>query len=294
MSISIFGLAAIVLCTIFQSRAVPTPPKINIYEQTNNKFQGDIASVPKHPSKTRNGIKFAQEKWTSAIIPYQISSAITVAKQATIIKAMAAIQSRSCVRFVQRTTQRNYVNIIKTTNGCYSNVGMSGGPQDLSLQDDSTGTCMTYDIVIHELLHAVGLYHEQSRYDRDQYITVNYANIAAGSADQFDIVPLSDSDVYQTAYDYRSVMHYDKSSFARSKGLLTIVPKQPGFLDIIGNVQDASEIDMTKIRRIYNCDSTPTKTCADAASPSICVTYLRFCNDANVAKSCQKTCNKCS
>lgn len=57
---------------------------------------------------------------------------------------------------------------------------MTQGAQDLSLQDDSTGTCMTHDIVVHELLHAVGLYHEQSRFDRNSYVTVNYNNIAAG------------------------------------------------------------------------------------------------------------------
>lgn len=61
-------------------------------------------------------------------------------------------------------------------------VGMIGrGAQDLNLQDSSSGTCMTFDTVVHELLHAVGLYHEQSRYDRDGYITVQYANIEPGT-----------------------------------------------------------------------------------------------------------------
>jgi astacin len=314
------------LCAVYQSNALPTPKKINVYEQKNNRFQGDIANIPKHPKKTRNGIKFdSRQKWTGAVIPYQISSQI--AKQSLVTDAMKAIEANTCVRFVQRQSNHpNYLNIIKTTDGCYSNVGMTRGSQDVSLQDDSTGTCMTPDIIIHELIHAVGLYHEQSRFDRDQYITVNYANIATGLADQFEIVTLDQSDVYNTKYDYYSVMHYDQYSFSKKNGLVTITTKDSAFQNIIGNVKTASEVDFKKIRSIYGCDTAQTKAppplvktnpppplvktnppppppvvtakpigrvCLDSAPLVLCLSFRNYCYDSFMIANCRSTCNAC-
>ena len=43
----------------------------------------------------------------------------------------------------------------------------------------------TTGTVIHELLHVLGAFHEQSRPDRDQYIRVEWNNIQSGKARQF-------------------------------------------------------------------------------------------------------------
>ena len=61
---------------------------------------------------------------------------------------------------------------------CYSYIGETGGAK----QDLSIGTgCKHKGIVIHEFMHALGFYHEQSRYDRDQYVRIDFSNILTGN-----------------------------------------------------------------------------------------------------------------
>ncbi len=60
---------------------------------------------------------------------------------------------------------------------CSSYIGKIGGPQNVSLA--VSGCVYTY-IVIHELMHAAGFWHEQSRSDRDDYVDINWDNIQTG------------------------------------------------------------------------------------------------------------------
>lgn len=46
-------------------------------------------------------------------------------------------------------------------------------------------SCVEPDIVIHELLHTIGLWHEHMRADRDDYIRVLYKNIEPGMKSKF-------------------------------------------------------------------------------------------------------------
>jgi len=56
-------------------------------------------------------------------------------------------------------------------------VGRIRGRQRLSLGNG----CVYTGTIIHEFLHAIGFYHEQSRPDRDQYIRVIRKNIQGGT-----------------------------------------------------------------------------------------------------------------
>lgn len=53
-------------------------------------------------------------------------------------------------------------------------MGRDGGQQLVSL---SAFGCLDRGIIQHELLHALGFYHEHTRSDRDQYVRINWENV---------------------------------------------------------------------------------------------------------------------
>lgn len=93
------------------------------------------------------------------------------------------INFMTCVKFVQwNGKDKDYLLIwpIKYPKGCWSFVGKHGGTQILSLQppDDVGPNCLgTEGRAVHELMHALGVFHEQSRWDRDKFVKINYDNI---------------------------------------------------------------------------------------------------------------------
>ena len=70
-------------------------------------------------------------------------------------------------------------------------------------------------IIMHELMHAAGFWHEQSRADRDDYISINWSNIQAGMEFNFLKYDLRKIDHLGAEYDTCSVMHYGAYAFAK-------------------------------------------------------------------------------
>ncbi|KAI6226087.1 Metalloendopeptidase [Aphelenchoides besseyi] len=95
--------------------------------------------------------------------------------------------------------------------------------------------------------------HEHQRYDRDDFITVRYDKIEPAFFSQFEKISRVESTVYNVEYDYKSIMHYSRDSFAAIPGDTTMETKNPNYQEIIGKTTDASPSDYIKICNIYKC-----------------------------------------
>ncbi|XP_063852923.1 astacin-like [Scylla paramamosain] len=231
--------------------ASPTVPLAAKAMYNPELFQGDIKGIAgQEPGHERAAILGSQYLWPGGVVPYIFGSSITSSQQSVILQAMNEFHSRTCIRFVPRTNQANFIEIVSNDNGCWSYVGKIGGMQRVSL--DVNG-CIYLGTAIHELMHAVGFYHEHTRNDRDSYLYIYYNNIIPGMAYNFD----KDTN-YQyvgEGYNYNSIMHYGTYSFSVQWGVLpTMVPTYPNVqLHEPWEKYSMEQSDANQINNLYGC-----------------------------------------
>lgn len=205
-------------------------------------FEGDILLPLDSITGAGVAVNRASLLWQDALIPYDIAP--NMPAQYRIFDAIAHWEEKTPIRFVRRTPENaaNYPDYVyfQPANGCWSYVGRVGGKQPIGLAlACSTGS------TIHEIGHAVGLWHEQSRADRNDYVTVYYENIISGMEHNFTQHIVDGQDL--GAYDYDSIMHYPRWAFSKN-GKDTIVPKGN---QEIGQRQTLSEGDIAAVRQLY-------------------------------------------
>ncbi len=148
-----------------------------------------------------------------------------------------------------RSVQNLGEQILLQNFRCYSYVGRQGGRQRISLEN---GACDVKGIAIHEMLHALGFFHEHNRSDRDDFITIVWKNVNKSQRnlfcsapaqlfcqnlssltkrpyfselkDQFTKLTPIQEDTLGAPYDYGSLMHYSKKAFTKN-GKDTMIPK---------------------------------------------------------------------
>jgi hypothetical protein len=184
--------------------------------------------------------------WTNGVVPYTIAS--NVPDPNRVDDAVRHIEEMTALRLVRRTAanaQRypNYIEIISNGNEGWSSsaIGMRGGRQVIRYSDRHP-----WPILVHEFLHAFGIYHEQSRSDRDDFVEIRWNNIQDNAIGNFQKKPGS---VDYFDYDYGSIMHYRGTSFAKDRSQPTIVPLQSGVT--IGQRSGMSYGDRQTIAKMY-------------------------------------------
>jgi uncharacterized protein (TIGR03437 family) len=245
---------------------------------------------------------------TSTCTNAPISGAVSPANQQIMRNAMNVIEGAPAtpttpaiprvanVRFLQCANNncsgvKNYLFIRDTTNDTTANpsdnscanaaannslVGMASGAQALNIV--SWGSQFS---IVHELLHALGMYHEQARADRDTYVDVTTlcANIQGGCVNNsiFNNDFNRKKGINYGPYDFDSVMQYGECAFSvstncpndptRPNGGRTILVKAPYNLQLspdgvpwqnlntgqsaIGQLRRLSELDKIIVASLY-------------------------------------------
>ena len=206
------------------------------------------------------GVGSDARQWPKGVVPYVIDGNVD---RAVVLDAMAQIEYRTGrinddtgndlpvgqrVNFVPRNGQDSYI-FITNGSGCHSAIGRTGGRQVVSLDRSSAGTCQTVGIAVHELSHALGLAHEQSRCDRDDFAAVHWDNIQAGYEGNFFKKCQDDGYRLIARYDEGSVMHYGPRSFSRNGGYT--ITSLRGRTDEMGQREGLSWSDVHSIQWMY-------------------------------------------
>lgn len=145
--------------------------------------------------------------WPFGIVGYTFSSNVSVLQRQIMLEAMAILESISAVRFVEKESWPT-IYIKDSNENSASNIGMTVGYLDLKITSWNNKM-----IIIHELAHALGFYHEQSRKDRDRFVRINWGNICNDFSHNFDKKDVGSTN--NIPYDFESIMHYGSYAFSK-------------------------------------------------------------------------------
>jgi hypothetical protein len=237
-------------------------------------FQSDIVLEKVDPIDPQRalpsfGIDYAQYLWPKVGSQYQIPYIIDSAS-GDLTNLNAAIAqfngTFSNIQFVARTSQADFVDFNFDPNNfsgeCETVVGRAGGEQQVG----GSGVC-TLATILHEMGHTLGLWHEQSRPDRNAYVSVNYGNLIKGSIGNFNQI-YDNAQTFGTYFDYASIMEYPAFSFSRNGG--PAVESIPGGIPL-SNQAGYTAADIDGIERLYGNAPTSVTVTSNPAGLQVIV-----------------------
>ncbi|CAJ0923052.1 unnamed protein product [Ranitomeya imitator] len=195
-----------------------------------------------------------------------------------ILDSMKDVEVSTCIRFVKRSVEKDFINI-EPLDGCYSHIGRLQGNQEVSLAFECVNRGK--GVVLHELLHVIGFWHEHSRADRDDYVIIRWKNIREGFDAQCCMIQTSEHEIEDLIqqfpgglnltstvqdymnnfckqettnmlvdYDLGSLLHYSSIAFSKNREI-TIEPRKTNVF--IGQRVKLSNSDIARINKLYHC-----------------------------------------
>ena len=139
-------------------------------------------------------------------------------------------------------------NVIYRCSSFVGRIGVTHQPQGITLGEG----CVHFPIIVHQLGHAIGFYHEHNRPDRDEYIRIILGNVRPDPQirRQFNKAAPGTTNLLGYGFDYASIMHYSEDAFSVN-GRDTIVAKNPSIP--FGDAQELSPLDIAKTNKLYSC-----------------------------------------
>lgn len=268
--------------------------KVNKKVKGKEMFEGDIVYnrfvkevVADSKIGKRDSKRYLAALWRTRVVPYEFSADFGSGNKDAVTNAMRVFEAKTCLKFKPHTTERNWLKFVRK-DGCYSSVGRNywrQGSQDVSL---GIG-CLGQSTVLHEIMHAIGFWHEQSRPDRDKYVEIFWENIDPDNAYNFNRYSHEHADVLGVGYDYNTIMHYGKYAFSMN-GKVTM--QAVGNSDLqLGQMNTLDATDIIQINALYNCANASniwSEWSPYGPCDSVCYrSRHRFCShdDLNVCKS---------
>ncbi|CAC5376686.1 PLG [Mytilus coruscus] len=172
--------------------------------------------------------------WPRGIVPYEINTTSLKFNETTCIQWLPHTKALE-----EELGHTGWVNFI-SSGGCWSYVGNVFSGQSLSLGQPG---CLWVGVAIHEMGHALGEWHEQSRTDRDNHLNMRWDILGESTKGDANYGKM-DSRNYNP-YDYESVMQYGAGS-----GMEVLQPELK-FLTDYGS--DLSYYDIKDITDAYRC-----------------------------------------